>query len=87
MLVEGPWKAKSNGLYLRQWGDMRLVVENTGTDFRVLVTRAIDENQPGEVLYSGSAANENDAMAIAQRVADQVFVYICPGTVTPAPFD
>ena len=71
MLQKGPWKAHSNGFYLTQTGDIRLLVERVGVKFRVLVTRIIDEMQPEELVYAGSATNADDAMILAEHAAER----------------
>jgi len=71
MLQKMPWKARPNGFYLTQSGNIRLMVEKVGANFRVLVTRDVDETQPEEVVYAGTAANADDGMAIAERMAEQ----------------
>ena len=71
MLQRMPWKARPNGFYLTQSGNIRLLVEKVGARFRVLVTRSVDEMQPEEVVYAGTAANADDGMAIAERMAER----------------
>jgi len=65
------WKRQPTGLYLSRRGDIRLMIEQVGSNFRVMVTRVIDENRPEEVLYTGSARNADDAMMLADRIAEQ----------------
>ena len=76
MLYNSQWKVKKNGLRLAESGDLVLVVERVGLKFRVLVTQTIDEMQPEEVVYSGSADTADDAMTLAERVAELAFVRI-----------
>ena len=76
MLYNSQWKVKKNGLRLAESGDLVLVVERVGLKFRVLVTQTIDEMQPEEVVYSGSADTADDAMTPAERVAELAFVRI-----------
>jgi hypothetical protein len=45
------------------------MIEHVGSNFRVLVTRIIDERQPEEVVYGGSARNAEGAMMKAERAA------------------
>jgi hypothetical protein len=58
-------------LYLNRRGDIRLMIEHVGATFRVLVTRVIDENRREEVVYTGSARNADDAMMLAERIAEE----------------
>ena len=71
MLHIGLWKVRPNGFYSMQSGDIRLLVEKVGAGFRVLVTRAIDEMQSEEIVYTGSAASAADAMTTATRIAER----------------
>jgi len=66
---KGLWKRHPTGLYFKRYGDVCLMIEHVGSNFRVLVTRVIDERQPEEVVYAGSARNAEDAMTMAERVA------------------
>jgi hypothetical protein len=63
------WKRHPTGLYLKRYGDVCLMIEHVGLNFRVLVTRIIDERQPEEVVYGGSARNAGGAMMMAERAA------------------
>ena len=47
------------------------MVEKVGANFRVVVTRNIDELQSEEVVYAGTATNAADAMTIAERMAER----------------
>jgi hypothetical protein len=71
VLKIAPWNVELNGVYLTRGGNIRLMVEKVGANFRVLVTRDVDETQPEEVVYAGTAANADDGMAIAERMAEQ----------------
>lgn len=71
MLPRKPWRAQPNGFYLRQTGDIRLLVEEVGVRCRVVVSRIIDDMLPEELIYAGSAANAHDAMAIADHAAER----------------
>ena len=69
MLTNGRWQSQSNGFHQKQSEDIRLLVEKVGAKYRVLVTRVIDRMRPDDVVYAGSAANADEAMATAERVA------------------
>jgi hypothetical protein len=65
------WKRQPTGLYLNRRGDISLMIEHVGSTYRVLVSRVRDENQPDEVVYTGSARNAEDAITLAERVAER----------------
>jgi hypothetical protein len=65
------WQREPTGLYLNRRGDIRLMIEHVGATFRVLVSRVVGENQADEIVYTGSARNAEDAMMLAERVAEQ----------------
>jgi hypothetical protein len=65
------WTVEQNGVYWDRRGNISLMIEKVGANFRVLVTRVIHEMQPEEVIYAGSAVNAADAMTMAERVAER----------------
>jgi hypothetical protein len=72
MLRTEPWNRQPNGFYLMQSGNMRLLVEMVGSEFRVLVTHTLDEMQSEKLVYAGSAASADAAMRLAEREAERV---------------
>jgi hypothetical protein len=69
VLRKDPWKIKPNGFYLKENGDLHLMVEKVGGRFRVVVSRIMSDRHPEEIVYAGSAASADDAMTIAERAA------------------
>lgn len=70
VVLKLPWKVRPDGSYFTQSRDICLLAEKVGATFRVLVTRIVHEMQPEEVVFAGSAANADDAMMMAERVAE-----------------
>jgi hypothetical protein len=68
-----PWKLRTDGSYFTHDEDTCLLAEKVGATFRVLVTRVVHEMQTEEIVYAGSAANADDAMTMAERVAERTF--------------
>lgn len=66
------WEVQRTGFHLKRRGDLRLMVGKFGAKYRVLVTRTADDTRSEKVFYSGIAANADDAMAIAERMAERV---------------
>jgi hypothetical protein len=71
VLFNKSWKKQLNGCLTTEVGDVRMMVEEVGSGFRVIVTRSGDETQPEKVLASASAANAGAAMSIAERMASR----------------
>lgn len=71
MLFNKSWKKELNGCLTTEVGDVRMMVEQVGASFRVIVTRSGDKTQPERVLASASAADARAAMTIAERVASR----------------
>ena len=61
---------------MRQFGSIRLLVEEVGTKYRVLVTRSTDELHPEEIVYAGSAPNAADALAMAESAGEHAYIQI-----------
>ncbi len=61
---------------MRQFGNIRLLVEEVGTKYRVLVTRSTDELRPEEIVYAGSAPNAADALTMAESVGERAYIQV-----------
>jgi hypothetical protein len=72
VVLKQSWKKERNGCLTTEIGAIRMLVEEVGSSYRVVVTHSEDETQPEKVLASASAANVLAAMTIAERVASQV---------------
>jgi hypothetical protein len=71
VLPRKPWRAQPDGFYVGQIGDIRLLVEEVGARCRVVVSRITDDMLPEVLIYTASAANAHDAMAIAEHAAER----------------
>jgi uncharacterized protein YoxC len=63
------WKKNPNGCLTTEIGDVRMMVEQVGASFRVVVTRSADGTTAEHVIASASALDARAAMSIAERVA------------------
>jgi hypothetical protein len=58
-----------NGCLTNEVGDVRMMVEEVGAGFRIVVSRTETGAQSEKVIASASAANARAAMTLAEKVA------------------